>query len=231
MRTLLRPVRMSIACLAAGGAVWLAGCVGDPFDPLIGPRLPDEGAERYLRTRADIPDIQKYRLLQHEPVAAPWLIDLARSPSREIRFYVAMNPAAPPAVLEALAGDREVGVRQAVTRHSALPRASARQLLGDPSVLVRWDALASPVWSAKDLLGLIAQGHDAYGIARNPNITPEIEAALLSAPSAEGAKAALADNPKASCATLRLLQKDARPSIGAAASDALEERRRNSRGC
>lgn len=258
MHALFRSALLTLTGLAVGGALGIAGCSGDPFDPLLGPRRPQEGAERYLTTRPDIPDIEKYRLLHHKPMDTAWLVDLARSPSRETRTYVAMNPATPPQVLAALAQDPDVGVRQYVTRHPALPRASARQLLDDPSAQVRKDALAAPVWGPQELWALYRQGrsgHDiaankntpadllltiaranrddlpVFGLAGSPNISPEIETMLLNSRSADIVKSSLAANPQVSCATLRGLLRDPEPAIGRIAERTLAQRQQAGRGC
>lgn len=241
MTTLRRCGRWWLAGFVLAGAGALSGCMNDAFDPWLGPRRPREGAERYLAARPDLSDVDKHRLLDMQPIAPALLAELARSSPREVRAYVAMNPATPADTLAMLAADPDVGVRQYLAPHPRLPRPQLQQLLADPSPLVRGAALASPSWSAEALWTLHRQGHDRAAIARNPNapaellmalthgppspmlsyqlarspqLTPEIEAFVLAQREAGStAKLTLLDNPRLSCPTLERLAGDPDPQV------------------
>lgn len=240
-----------LAAPVLAGASALAGCVNDAFDPWLGPRLPQAGAERYLATRPDLSDLDKHYLLEKRPIAPAVLAELARAPSREVRAYVAMNPAAAPDTLVALAADRDTGVRQYLAPHPRLPRPALQRLLSDPSALVRDAALASPTWSVEELWALHRQGHNGaaiagnpnapadlllaltrgpaswmlnYQLARSPQITPEIEAFVLAQKSADGtAKLTLLANPRLSCPTLERLARDPTPEVARSAQYGIEQ--------
>lgn len=245
--------------LALAGAGALTGCINDAFDPWLGPRLPREGTERYLATRPDLSDLDKHKLLERRPIAPALLADLARSPSRDTRAYVAMNPATPADTLVALAADPDIGVRQYAAPHPRLPRPALQRLLVDSSALVRDAALASPVWQADELWALHRQGHDGIAIAGNPNapaallmeiarrgqassmlryqlsrspqITPEIEAFVLANERGGSDKPTLLDNPRLSCPTLLSLASDPDPRVAQRARDAIGQREGTGRGC
>jgi hypothetical protein len=248
-----------LAGLVLAGAAALAGCMGEAFDPLLGPRRPKEGAERYLATRPDLSEFDKQRLIEGRPIAPALLADLARSPSREVRAFVAVNPATPPDTLAALAADRDIGVRQYLAPHPRLPRPQLDKLLADPSALVRDAAIASPSWSVEELWAMQRQGLDRAAIASNPNapadllmalsrgpaspmlnyrlarsprITPEIEALVLAEKSDDTGKLTLLNNPRVSCATLRRLTQDSAVHIARAARFTLERRQeKTGSGC
>ncbi|AOS80466.1 MULTISPECIES: hypothetical protein [Hydrogenophaga] len=241
-----------------GALAALAGCINDAFDPWLGPRRPREGTERYLSTRPDVSESDKYNFLQRQPIAPELLADLAQSPSRDTRAYVAMNPATPADTLVALAADPDIGVRQYTAPHPGLPRAALLRLFADPSALVRDAAVASPVWQAEELWTLYRQGHagDAiagnpnapaallmaiarsgrgssllgYQLARSPQITPEIEAFVLASGSGTD-KLTLLNNPRLSCPTLLDLAKDPEPHIAQRARETAEERDSAGRRC
>jgi len=247
-----------LAALVLAGSGALAGCINDAFDPWLGPRRPREGTERYLASRPDISESDKHHFLQRQPIAPQLLADLARSPSRDTRAYVAMNPATPVDALLALAADPDVGVRQYTAPHPRLPRTAVQRLLTDPSALVRDAALASPVWQAEELWTLYRQGHagDAiagnpnapaallmaiarsgrgssllgYKLARSPQITPEIEAFVLARGTGTD-RLTLLNNPRLSCPTLLGLTRDPEPHIAQRAQETVEDRDRAGRRC
>lgn len=256
MISLRRCGRWSLAALVLAAAGALMGCTGDAFDPWLGPRLPREGAERYLAKRPDISDFDKHEFLSERPIAPALLADLARSPAREVRAYVAMNPATSADTLVALAADPDIGVRQYTAPHPSLPRSALQRLFADPSVLVRDATLASPLWSADELWSLYRQGRYAHYIADNPNapaallmeiahsgrgspmlhyqlarspqITPEIEAFVLASGTE---KPTLLSNPRLSCPTLLSLAKDPEPLIAQHARETIELRDRAGQRC
>lgn len=248
-----------LAGLLLAGAAALAGCKSDAFDPWLGPRRPQEGAERYLATRPDLSELDKRRLLQGQPIAPALLADLARSPSREVRSLVATNPATAPDTLATLAADRDIGVRQYLAPHPRLPRPQLERLLADPSSLVRDAAIASPSWSVEELWAMHRRGLDRaaiasnpnapadllmalsrgpaspmlnYQLARSPHITPEIEALVLAEKDDDTDKLTLLNNPRLSCATLRRLTHDSAAHIARAARFTLERRQQKAgAGC
>ncbi len=82
------------ALLVTGQIACVVACANDPFDPWLGPRLPYQGASRYLSGRYDIFEAEKRALLGYQSCSPETLKKLVDAPAREVRFLVAINPAA-----------------------------------------------------------------------------------------------------------------------------------------
>jgi hypothetical protein len=118
--------------------ILIVGCSPDAYDPVLGPRNPRPGAERFLSDRSDIPESQKQCLINIKPCSQDVLEKLAVAPSREIRSLVAANPSVNISTLEKLMSDKEPGVRQYVASNSKTPRSILIKLKGDLDENVRW---------------------------------------------------------------------------------------------
>lgn len=125
----------------------IVGCTfNDPYDPLMGPRNPRPGAEKYLSSRNDISDADKKCLLNFQPCSRESLKLLVDAPSREVRSLVAANLWADEAILEKLIRDKDSGVRQYVASNPKTPKSILLKLQNDTDKNVKWSLEQNPNW-------------------------------------------------------------------------------------
>lgn len=230
--------------------VLVQGC-NDPYDPIIGPRNPRQGAEHYLEKRNDIDEFEKHRLLNYQPCSPVTLRLLSTAKSREVRSLVAGNYGTPLDVLQLLANDSEPGVRQAVATNPNISRELLIKLKGDPDYNVRWIVPVNKNWlpedlrqmyeekfanknllarnpsTPQDILLKFAKSHDPIiqlDLAINPSITDDIAREILNANANEGIKRTLASNPAISDQILIELTNDDNPNVRRFAGQFLQKR-------
>ena len=153
----------------------MTGCWGDPDDPLIGPRNPKPGAERFFAGRSDIPGDQKAALLDYQPCSLEFLAEMAIAPSREVRSLVAANPSINQTIVEMLIKDKEPGVRGYLAGNRSVPRPVLLRLREDPNETVRWMLPGNPNWTEDDIREMYSESTTSWGrIARNPSAPSDI---------------------------------------------------------
>lgn len=129
--------------------IFLGGCtINDPYDPLMGPRNPRPGAEKYLLNRNDISEAQKTALLSFQACSRETLHVLVDAPSREVRSLIAGNPSADESILEKLVHDKESGVRQYIAGNQKAPVSILLKLQKDENENVKWSLEHNPSWKS-----------------------------------------------------------------------------------
>ncbi|MEO8206848.1 MAG: hypothetical protein ABI615_11755 [Chthoniobacterales bacterium] len=182
----------------------------DPYDPIIGPRNPGPGAEKYFRGRTDIAESEKTALLSRRACSPEFLMEMVRVPSREVRSFVASNPSINAAVIEILLTDAEPGVRQYLAGNPTTPRPVLLKLRLDPDPNVQYGLPRNPNWSADDIRKMYEDKSAVPSvIAANPS-TPSDLLEELGKSSDYNIRIALANNPSIPDATAWFLaaQKD-----------------------
>ena len=193
--------------------LFIAGCSDDSYDPTLGPRNPRPGAEKYFAQRRDLPEDQKTALLHYKPCSLDFLTELADAPSREVRSFVAANPAISESIIEKLINDREPGVRGFLARNRKVPRSVLLRLRDDSDKNVRWGLPGNPNWTAEDIRQMYRDRVTSSSvIAGNPSAPSDI-LEELSASTDYNVLIALANNPSISRSVVSTLAKQNKSSI------------------
>lgn len=133
------------------------------------------GATRHLNRRADIPELEKKRLLNQESCSMEVLRTLALSSSEDVRCHVALNSNADEAILTKLSNDESAAVRQCVGLNKKTSRRILKSLLSDPDPSTRRALTSNPNWTASEIRGFYQQNPEwASTIARNPSASPDL---------------------------------------------------------
>jgi len=193
-----------IICLLSAGLL-LCSCNRDPYDPVVGPRNPIPGARKYLATRSDVNEADKEAILSGHPCSPSVLAQLAEAPSREVRSLVAENPSLSTELLNKLLKDPEPGVRAFLGYNLKTPRWALLELSKDPDPNVKWGLARNPNWTPEDLRKMYTEHSVAeLLLAGNPS-TPKDILEQLSKSKDHGVQTALANNPMISEAAVRWL--------------------------
>ncbi len=191
----------------------LVGCSGDPYDPLIGPRNPKQGALKYLASRSDLTQDEKEALLQGKSCSEEFLFQLAEAPSREVRSLVAANPSINDRTIEKLIHDKEPGVRSYLAGNPKLPHSALLRLREDPDKNVQWGLPGNPNWTADEIRQMYRDRVASSSvIARNPS-APQDVLDKLSASTDSSVLIALANNPSISRSVALVLAKQGDSSV------------------
>ncbi len=200
--------RLLIICV-----FFIAGCSSDPYDPVLGPRSPRPGAERYFAGRNDLPQDQKTALLEYQPCSQEFLAQLVDAPSREVRSLVAANPSINENIIEKLMHDKEAGVRSYLAGNQKVPRSVLLRLRADPDFNVRWGLPGNPNWTADDIRQMYRDRVTSPSvIARNPSAPSDVLEELCNSTD-YNVRGALANNPSISRSVVLTLAKQNKSSI------------------
>lgn len=193
--------------------LFLVGCTNDPFDPVIGPRNPRAGAERYLQARTDIQQEQKKAFLDSQQCPVEVLRALSTAPSREVRALVAANPSTDPPLFEKLIHDPEPAVRQYVALNPNAPHAILIELKKDPNQNVRWGLPGNPNWSSEEIRQMYENKVTSPEIfARNPSTPIRILEELANSEN-YNVRTSLANNPSINETIVKRLAQNGNPSV------------------
>lgn len=119
-------------------------------------------AEEFVRLRTSERPEEYRRAAAEDAPLTVWLQIVATYP--DMRFWVAHNKTVPPAVLDLLAGDPDVRVREMVARKRSAGDALLARLAADPSPAVRRTVAGNPKAPAEVLAQLCADEDE--GVAR-----------------------------------------------------------------